>query len=197
MHKAAFALGERGARLAPWEGPELSGGFELSAALLSESGERYDDIVGGGLARPSPLRELLRWPFGWSAHSGGVVLVLLAEPLVGRRPGRAGLSERARALRGQLDQALGPHGILIHPIYPRTAPLHRAITLRDPRDIAATALFNVTESPVTAVRVDTAPDGMPIGVHLVARRGNDALTLAAGAVLERVFGAPAPVDPRG
>ena len=42
----------------------------------------------------------------------------------------------------------------------------------------------------------TGPDGMPIGVQVVARRGNDALTLAAAAALEQVFGAPAPVDPR-
>jgi hypothetical protein len=94
-----------------------------------------------------------------------------------------------------LDGPLGP-GLLIHPVYPCTAPRHRAIAARSPLDVGCTALFNVTESPVTVVRAGTDHRGLPIGVQIVGARGADALTLAAAEVVEQMLGVPAPVDPR-
>lgn len=196
VEKAGFALQERGATLGRWTGPDLSGAFEAWAALLAETGASYADIVGGGRS-PRAVRELLRWPFGRAHHSGGVIAILLLETLLGRLGGREERARGARALREAFDRAVGPRGLVIHPIYPSSAPRHRAIALRDPRDVGCTALFNVTESPVTAVHVDTDPQGLPIGVQVAGARGADGLTLAAGRVLEERFGTPAPRSVRG
>jgi fatty acid amide hydrolase 2 len=196
VHKSALALEQRGARLRVWTGPDLSRAFELWAAAMAATGETYADLVVAP-TEPSLLRQIARWPLGRSDHAGGVLAMLMLERTVGRWLGTADRAEEARRLRAAFDQAVGPRGIVIHPVYPRTAPRHRAIALRDPRDVGCTMLFNVTESPVTVVRVDTDRRGLPIGVQLAGARGSDRLTLAAGKALERVFGVPAPVDPAG
>lgn len=196
VHAACQALEARGARRVPWTGPDLSGAFELWSALLTASGERYARLVGTVQQSPRPYREALRWLSGRANHSGGVIAILLVEALIGRLPGLAERAAEARALRTTFDRALGPNRVLIHPVYPRTAPRHRAIALRDPRDVGCTALFNVTESPVTVVRTGSDRKGLPIGVQLVGARGRDALTLAAGKALEAVFSIPVPVEVR-
>lgn len=195
--KAAKALQDRGARVAAWPGPDLSRAFEMWAALLAESGERYDHVVSAGRARPNPLAQLLRWPVGRATHSGGVIALLLLERALGLLPsGLGALVDEARRLREAMDRTLGTTGLMIHPVYPRTAPRHRAIALRNPLDVGCTTLFNVTEGPVTVLRVDSDPRGLPIGVQIAAARGQDRLTLAAARVLEALFGAPAPIEPR-
>ncbi|MEQ1569750.1 MAG: amidase, partial [Myxococcota bacterium] len=45
VHQSALALVERGAKLRPWRGPDLSRGFEQWAAVLAASGETYADLV--------------------------------------------------------------------------------------------------------------------------------------------------------
>ncbi|MCA9494300.1 MAG: amidase, partial [Myxococcales bacterium] len=195
VHTAAATLRERGARIVDYDGPSLTRGFEWWAALLATSGERYEDLVGGG-RRPRLRRELSAWPFGRSRHSGGVLAMLTLERLAGVVPEKRALVEEARATRDALDGALGDHTVLLHPVYARTAPRHRAIALRDPRDVAATALFNVTESPVTVVPVATGRGGLPIGVQVVGARGRDALTLAVARALEESHGTPDAIDPR-
>jgi len=49
-------------------------------------------------------------------------------------------------------------------------------------------LFNVLGYAVTVVPVGFDEEGMPVAVQIIARRGNDHLTLAAAAVVERQFG---------
>jgi fatty acid amide hydrolase 2 len=195
VHKAALALEARGARVREWPGPDISGAFEAWVELLSASGKSYADLISGG-EDLGLLREWARWAVGRSGHSGGVLAVLSTERLLS---GRVGSEERlaaARELRVAFARTVGPRGLVIHPVYPRTAPRHRAIALRDPRDVGCTTLFNVCEGPVTVVRVDTDRRGLPVGVQIAGAPGADVLTLAAARVCETLFGAPAPVDPR-
>ena len=48
--------------------------------------------------------------------------------------------------------------------------------------------FNVLGYAVTVIPVGFDEEGMPVAVQIIARRGNDHLTLAAAAVVERQFG---------
>jgi fatty acid amide hydrolase 2 len=201
VHKVAAALEARGARLRDWDGPGLAAAFEAWAALMAEIGGTYREIVAPHRSMVLPLRgsllmEALRWPAGRSQHTGGVLAILALEAALGLAPGRAERAAAARELRVAFDRAVRPNGLVIHPVYPRTAPRHRAIAARNPLDVGCTTLFNVTESPVTVVRAGTDPRGMPIGVQIAGARGADLLTLAAAEAVEAVLGAPAPIDPR-
>lgn len=192
VHKVALALAERGARLREWRGPDLAGAFEAWTAILAASGKSYFEIVAPNGVNLLP--EWARWALGRSTHSGGVLAILSMERLISGRLGEEHVAA-ARALRAQFIEAVGPRGLVIHPVYPRTAPFHRAIALRDPRHVGCTTLFNVTEGPATVVRVDTDRRGLPVGVQIGGIPGADALTLAAAKVCEVQFGAPAPIEP--
>jgi aspartyl-tRNA(Asn)/glutamyl-tRNA(Gln) amidotransferase subunit A len=47
-----------------------------------------------------------------------------------------------------------------------------------------TAPFNITGQPAVSIPAGTV-DGLPVGVQVVARRHEEPLVLAAGAVMER------------
>jgi len=196
--KAATALQARGARVEEWAGPDLSRAFQWWAAMLQAGDETYDDVVGAGLKRTSPTWQALRWGAGRSDHSGAVLMLMWIERLLGRL-GKARtqrLLAEGIALRTELSEALGPRGLILHPTFPRTAPRHRAIVLGSPYAAGCTTLFNVGENPVTVVRVDTDPLGLPIGIQIAGARGADGLTLAAAEALEAEFSVPEPVTPR-
>jgi len=167
-------------------------GLDTWAAVLHASGIAYDEIVAE--RRVPLLWESLRWLAGRSHHAGGVLMILALQRYVpvGRKDGL-----RAAAMLTQaLEDALGPNGVLLYPTFPRAAPRHRGMAVGNPFDTGCTALFNVTTSPVTVVRVGEDPAGMPIGLQVVGRRGADHLTLAAAAALERAFGGwTGPVTP--
>jgi fatty acid amide hydrolase 2 len=167
--------------------------FELWASVMVETGIRYDEVVAAG---PVPLgREFARYLVGRNHHAGGVLAILALQrygPIGRTGGGVAG----ARAFTAWLEAALGPRGVLVVPVYTRTAPRHRGMAVGTPWDTGCTTLFNVTASPVTVVRVGTDAAGLPIGIQLAGRRGADAVTLAAGRVVEAALGGwDGPVDP--
>lgn len=57
-----------------------------------------------------------------------------------------------------------------------------------PFNFVYTAIFNVLDVPVTAIPVGLSRDGMPLGVQVVAAKGNDGLCLRVAQELEREFG---------
>ncbi len=196
VHRAARLLSERGARIAPYSGPDLSQAFALWSAMLTESGASYAEILRPD-ATSSIQGELLRWPLGRSHHAGGVLALMGIEAALARLPGSTeALAQSARQLRVDFHVAIGPRTVVVHPVYPRAAPRHRGMVLRDPRDVGCTTAFNLTESPVTVVPVDVDRNGLPIGVQLAGRRGSDALTIAAAVAIEADLGQALPTDPR-
>lgn len=196
VRRATEVLVDRGARIGRLSTHALDLSFEIWAAMLEASGSSYDDLVGDG--RPIAFwRQLARWPLGRSDHSGAVMLLLGIERLGAHLGDALGpLLPLARQLRDSLEAQLGPNGLIVHPVYTRAAPRHRAMLLQPPRDVACTTLFNVTTFPVTVVPAGVDPRGMPIGVQLAAIRGRDALTIAAAEAVQADLGRLGPVDPR-
>ncbi|MCA9713003.1 MAG: hypothetical protein KDK70_44675, partial [Myxococcales bacterium] len=110
------------------------------------------------------------------------------ERLTARLPGTVGSAVAdGHALREELEQVLGPRGVLLHPPYSRPAPRHGRALLT-PLDFVCTGLFNVLELPATAVPMGFSPAGLPLSVQVIARRGHDHVTLAVAAALEQEFG---------
>lgn len=186
VRQAARLLRERGATVAPWDGPPLTQAMLIFTSMLAE----LDEGVGleSLLARtPSVrvplLRELPRMMRGRSSHSGASLLVVFGERFV-RPSARAieKMSNVGRRLAEQIDEHLGHDGVLMLPTFPRSAPRHGATLLR-PFDVAYTGLFNVTEHPVTAVPTGLV-DGLPTGIQVVGARGFDHVPISVALALE-------------
>jgi fatty acid amide hydrolase 2 len=194
VRRATDALVAAGAKRGELARPyDLRGAFELWASVMHETGIRYDDVVA---ERKVPLgREFARYLVGRNRHAGGVLAILALQRYapVGRRSG--GLAA-ARAACAELEARLGPRGVMVVPVYTRTAPRHRGMAVGNPFDTGCTTLFNITGFPVTVVRCGEDAHGLPISVQLAGIRGADPVTLAAGAAVEAAFGGwRGPVDP--
>lgn len=189
VRAAARVLELRGAIIQRWSHPLAYEALAIWRAIFTEGREHeraaetlaYGDRIGLG-------RELARWALGRPRHSAAA-LVLVASEQVLPRPRGTGrrLREAARAMRAELEAKLGPEGVMILPVHPRVAPRHATSFLR-PFDWAPTALFSALEMPGTAVNAGLSREGLPLGVQIVARRGADHASIAAGIAIEEAIG---------
>jgi fatty acid amide hydrolase 2 len=92
-----------------------------------------------------------------------------------------------QALRDQIEEALGAHGVLVCPTFPRPAPRHGWAMLT-PFDAGYTAVFNALGLPVTAVPTGLSSAGLPTGVQVASRHGADHMTIAVAMALEQDLG---------
>lgn len=191
VEDAARALERRGARLVPFDVSKLRRGLEYWAgALASSADESYDELLatGSGRERISIALELLKAGAGRSNHTLPALVVAAAGSIVGRFSGATqGLARAAAELRAEIAALLGDRGVLLHPPYTRPAPRHHAVWAT-PFDPAYTALFNVMETPVTAVPVGFDARGLPVGVQVIAAPGRDHVAVSAAQAIEDHFG---------
>jgi len=196
IRRAGEALRHAGACVEPLKLPDLKWAHLLWAARLMAMGDMgYAEILGNGA--PISLREeLLSWVLRRQRHTAPAVMIAALDH-VGRRlplPSNA-LIERLDGLRTDLEQRLGPDAVLLHPPYSRPAPRHFR-PLATPLDFACCGIFNALEMPATAVPVGFDPQGMPLSVQVVGRRGADHLTIAVAMALERLLGGFTLAEPR-
>jgi amidase len=91
--------------------------------------------------------------------------------------------------RAELTEWMAPWDALLTPVYDRPAPLHGATDHPDLRDaVRWTTPWSLTGWPCTVVRCGTSPEGLPIGVQVVAPPWRDDLALALAAHLETTLG---------
>ncbi len=189
---AADALHAEGARVVERRFPELRRALEIWSVLLGDATVvPFAERLGEGRRIPV-YRELVRWVFGRSPHTFPALGLAVAEdaPHLLERCTPSRLDEAraiGRELREALDHALGDDGVLLYPSYAEPAPRHLAPMLPPTRWVY-TAILNVMEMPATQVPLGLEERGLPTGVQVVARRGQDALTLGVALALERSFG---------
>jgi fatty acid amide hydrolase 2 len=176
---------------------ELRHGFWMwAAAMTSANPKGYASLLSGGVGIPI-LRELLRLPLGRSRYVLPSLITVLAETVMRRLPAREqAWLQRAARLAEELDEQLGEHGVILQPPYSRPAPRHNA-PLLTPFDTGYTGLWSVLGYPATVVPLGFDEQGLPVAIQVVARRGNDHLTLAVAAALEQEFGGWSRAEPSG
>ena len=87
--------------------------------------------------------------------------------------------------RTRLLQFMAPYDAILCPVDHHPAPPFRA---RDPRRFDYTVPFSLAGYPCAVVRVGATPDGLPIGVQIVARPWREDVALALARRLEQEFG---------
>ena len=96
------------------------------------------------------------------------------------------LVDTGKRLQAELEDVIGD-GVMLFPSYTSVAPHHNQ-PLRTPWHVAYTAIINVMELPSTQVPLGLNDRGVPLGVQVVGKRGNDHVTIAVALELERAFG---------
>jgi fatty acid amide hydrolase 2 len=188
QRRCAAHLAARGARIVHTTIDGLGRVFDMWSASMSAAAKTpFGTLLGNGV----PVRagqQLLRWTVRRSPHTLPAIALSVLESLSARLPSREqkGLA-LARELKRRFDDLVGAHTVLLYPSHPTTAPLHYVPLLR-PFRFVYTAIFNVLELPVTQVPLGLDRAGLPLGVQVAARRGNDHVTLAVAMELEKAFG---------
>lgn len=182
---AGAALTEMGADVRDAQVDLLTKSFDIWSTAMGDA-----EGVGAFrtlLKRPTK-RELLPHLFRPHALGGShtlpAIILGLTEDVSTAFPKRnAQFREMRHTLRAELIDLLGD-GVLLYPPYTRPAPKHGAPLLR-PFDWVYTAIFNAMGFPVTQVPLGLSREGLPLGVQVVARPGNDHVTIRVAEELER------------
>lgn len=186
LRRAAEHLAQRGAVVNERRFGKLSRSWEMLMAGLSTDEAMFAELLGGGQSRP--LRRL--WPEfvrGKSPHTLPSLVLATMEKgrnLTAKQTER--LLKMGEHLAEEFTEAIGD-GVLLYPPHPRVAPLHHR-SLLSPWACAYTGAFNVMGFPVTQVPLGLTTRGVPTGVQVAARPGNDHVTIAVALELQRRFG---------
>jgi fatty acid amide hydrolase 2 len=197
VRRAARVLAARGARIGELSSATLREAIWIWAAMMAQGDDlSYAELVSGN-PKLSVLGELVKLAFRRSHHTLPVLATIAGQAVTKLLPSRRAtrLIELGQKLQQELEQLLGPRGVLILPPYPTPAPFHYQPLLR-PFIAGYTAIFNVLGFPATQVPTGLDERGLPLGVQVVARRGADAVSIAAAIAIEQELGRFTPIDPR-
>jgi fatty acid amide hydrolase 2 len=188
LHAAARALGARGARVRTARVEALSRSLEIWSSMLhAAGGPSFREMLGDG-APFSTARELVRWTLRRSPHTLPALALALVEQIPDLLAAqRRRFVELGKALAAEIQELLGPRGVLLYPPYPTPAPRHYK-PLFPPFNWVYTAIWNVLELPVTQAPLGLDAAGLPLGVQIVGATDQDAVTIAVAIELERAFG---------
>lgn len=190
QRKAADALAARGAKVERRAIPQLSRSLDIWSAMLHEgrAGEgSFRELMAAG-GEFAPWRELARFPLGGSRYTLPGLLLSVLEGVPGLMTGRTKrLLALGKELSAELGRVLGDRTVMLYPSFPRLAPRHNT-PLLSPFQFVYTAIFNVMELPSTQVPLGLTSRGLPLGVQVVAARGQDHSSIAVAMTLENSFG---------
>lgn len=188
LRRAGHALARRGAHVETIRIEQLRRSFDIWAAMLGASeGASFGEMMGQGERIPA-VKELWRWTRRRSPHTLPALALALTEKITARLEGRVARSiEEGLHLKEELADLLGDDGVLLYPTFPSPAPRHLEPLLK-PAHFIYTAIFNVLEMPSTQTPLGLNDEGLPLGLQIVSRHGNDHLSMAVAMELEDLFG---------
>jgi ferredoxin len=177
-----------GAKVEGFDDPRLRRAFLYWSALLNEHTEQTYAVSLGEGDRVHLARELGRALVGRSKHTLVPLVISIAEELAAKVPMDPKLVAEGEEIKHALEKRLGPDGVLVAPVWSRPAPRHYTPILR-PFDAGFSSLISLFEMPSTAVRTGFDDKrSVPLGVQVIGARFEDAVTLAAAAVIEQAAG---------
>ncbi|KAJ8915132.1 hypothetical protein NQ315_000384 [Exocentrus adspersus] len=159
------------------------------ANMKSPNGPSFQEQLANLNGSINPGLELLKWTFRMSEHTFIGIMTCLFEKggcSYGDEKYEYLVAER-NELRRELLDLLGDDGVFLYPTHPTAAPYHNE-PLAKPFNFSYTAVINVLGLPATHCPMGLDRDGLPIGLQVVAKEGNDRLCLAVAREIEKAFG---------
>jgi amidase len=182
--------------------PDISDAVRDAARLLAEAGAT---VVEARPPVPADAYEMLLGLYGADSGAGLRMLLMLSgtdetHALMTRLLEVLGTSQMTTAelvglvfqldaWRGQMLSFMRDYDLVLCPPCARTAMPHGTTFDEDNQLVFSyTMIYNLTGWPAAVVRASTSPEGLPVGVQLVARPWRDDVALAAAAAVERATG---------
>lgn len=192
QERVATALEARGMKRETVAFRGLEKQFEIwSAAMGNERGMPVGRMLKDGQPM-RPLWEMMKWAAGQSDHTVMALVLAAVDPVPHLFPKlNAKITRIGQKLRQEMLDALGDDGVLLYPTYITPAPRHSRpvlMALRMKLPFAYQGIMNVLELPATQVPLGLNAHGLPLGVQVVSKHGNDHVTIAVALELERIFG---------
>jgi amidase len=97
------------------------------------------------------------------------------------------LYRRWDAFRSSFLQFMDGYDLILSPVASEVAPLYRTKLVGE-RQFSYTLPYSLTGNPCVVVRAGTSPEGLPIGVQVIARNWHDDVALRAARSIERALG---------
>jgi len=174
VRAAAAALGDAGARLEERMPPDQGRASELWDRLIAADGHTW-------------LWRLMRsagtQPPG--SYEGRADWVETSSPLPGDE--FAALTEAVDDVRSSMLRWMADVDLIVSPVLPHVALRHGEGDTDAFQDTYS-EVHNLTGWPAAVVRAGTSPEGLPIGVQLIAGPWREDVALAAAAVVESALG---------
>jgi len=169
--------------------PELEESLEIWSACLSQAGnDDFAFLMGNSVSHVSSLWEFIQWCLDIPNHTFPAIGLSIIEKIPKLQPHRTQkFALKVKQVKAALASRLGSNGVMLYPTYPEPAPKHHKALL-PPFNWVYTAIFNVLEYPVTQVPLGLNPQGIPLGIQVVALPGYDAVTIAVAMQLDKKFG---------
>jgi amidase len=104
-----------------------------------------------------------------------------------KRMSRERLFHRWDAFRTAMLGFMADFDLIVSPVAPDIAPLYRA-KVEAAHLFSYTIPYSLSGNPCVVVRAGTSPEGLPIGVQVVARNWHDDVALRAAYSIERALG---------
>ena len=179
--------------------PETTEAVSRAAAALSEAGASVVEDVPEALKRSTDLYDRLEGIDGrtWvrrmlkkagTTEVGDLLTKMLAEAKMGSSEQFSKLLEELDEYRSLMLQFMANYDALLVPSISHPAVLHGESHNEEYSDYSHTSAYNLTGWPGAVVRGGTSPEGMPIGVQVVARPWREDVALALAQHLETALG---------
>jgi fatty acid amide hydrolase 2 len=190
IRKTSEALKAAGFQVETWRPEGITRSIEMWASSLSQGGTRkFIDVLGNLEDEVSLLEQWAKWPLRKSDHILPSLVLATAENLLQHFPNYSRKTSELRlTMQKEIEDHLGPKGVLVLPTFPRSAPRHGLDAVRHFLGFTYCAFLNPLELPSTAVPTGFGEEGLPLGVQVAAARNNDHLTLFVAEQIEKAFG---------
>ena len=100
---------------------------------------------------------------------------------------RERMDRRWDVFRTGLLRFMSRFDIVLSPVAPDIAPLYKAKVVKD-HQFSYTMPYSLSGNPCVVVRAGTSPEGLPIGVQIVAAAWHDDVAIRAAQAIERKLG---------
>jgi amidase len=104
-----------------------------------------------------------------------------------RRMSQEHFYKRWDTFRSLMLQFMSGFDLILSPVAPEVAPPYRT-KLSGEHEFSYTIPFSLSGNPCVVVRAGASPEGLPIGVQVVARHWHDDVALRAARAIERALG---------